>query len=277
MAGGLRDHARAALAARLRELVPAGALHADGAHTLRFADALVPTTGADGAAWAHAQLAARAKGELRPTRAGGVPAHAAWSSAALVARAFGPWRERPAELVLAGLGPFTGVVLEERLLIPHGGGAPNLDVALPARTGTLTGVESKLTEHLAPARTRAWPPAYRRPAMAAALSPPWRALFTDLLDGRWAPRHLDAGQLVRHALSLRDGDHDLVLVFWEPANAEEHPEVLAHRAEVAQVLERVGDARPRLHALAWSAVLAGWAPHAPDHVAALRERYEVAV
>lgn len=271
----LRSRARAALAARLRELLPGDGLHPAGTHARRFADALVPTLSPADVTWAHGELAARAKGELRPAGAGAVPAHAAWSSTALVCSALAPWRERPGELRLAGHGPFDAVRLEERLAIPHGGGAPNLDVALGAGP-ELLGVESKLTEHLAPARPRPWKPAYRRPAMAAELGPGWAALFDQLLTGAWAPRHLDAGQLVRHALSLR-GRHGLALVFWEPANAEEHPEVLAHRAEVARALEVVGDTQPRLHAVPWAEVLEGWEPVLPAHVAALRERYAVDV
>lgn len=271
----LRSRAREALAARLREGLAPGALHADGGHALRFADALVSTLGVQDVAWAHEQLAARAKGELRPTRAGAVPAHAAWSSTALVCSAFAPWRERPGDVRFAGRGPFEEVRLEERLAIPHGGGSPNLDVALAAGSA-LVGIESKLTEHLTPRRPRPWKPAYQRPAMVRELREGWATLFADLLEGRWAPRHLDAGQLVRHALSLR-GAHDLVLVFWEPANGDELPEVLAHRAEVARALESVGDALPRLHAMSWSRVLDGWESSMPDHVAALRERYDVAV
>ena len=277
----LQRRAREALAARLRAQVPATALHPGGGHALRFADALVPGLGADDVAWAHAHLARGAKGELRPTRSGAVPAHAAWSSTALVCSAFAPWRADPAALRLAGLGGFDEIRLEERLHIPHGGGTPNLDVALAA-PGRLAGVESKLTEHLAPSPPRAWRPAYRRPAMAAALDGGWAEVFAALLGGRWAPRFLDAGQLVRHALSLqaaaRAGDAYLVLLFWEPAAGEGHPEVRAHREEVAELLAQLGDdASPRLHALTYAALLDAWEPVRPDHVAALRSRYDVAV
>jgi hypothetical protein len=210
-----------------------------------------------------------------------VSAHAAWSSTALVCSAFAAWRSAPGALRIGALGGFCEVRLEERLHIPHGGGTPNLDVALPAG-GAYVGVESKLTEHLAPRRERAWPPAYRRPAMAAALDGGWAEVFADLLEGRWSPRHLDAGQLVRHALSLTrvdaDVDAHLVLLFWEPADGGEHPEVRTHRDEVAELLARVGDdAMPRLHALPWAAVLDAWEPVRPAHVAALRSRYDVAV
>ena len=261
---GLQARARKALAGRLRESVPGDAMHQGGAHTLRFADALIPTLGSDEVAWIRGQLAARAKGELRPSKAGTVQSQAAWSSTALVASAFAPWR-----------GRLPGLALEARLHIPHGGGTPNLDVAFDGCDG-LVGVESKLTEHLDPARVRAWRPAYRRPAMAAELQGGWASVFADLLDGRWAPRFLDAGQLVRHALSLRRAG-DLVLLYWEPANAEEHPEVLAHRAEVADLIDRVGDARPRLHAFSWAQLFDVWETVVPEHVGALRERYDVPV
>ena len=271
----LRQRAREALAARLRELLPARELHPGGAHARRLAGALVPTLDPADVAGAHAALAARAKGELRPTRAGAVPACAAWSSTALVCSALAPWRTAPEELRVDGLGPFDEIRLEERLAIPHGGGTPNLDAALVSGAA-LVGVESKLTEHLAPARPRPWRPAYLRPAMAAELRGGWADLFGELVEGSWVPRHLDAGQLVRHALSLR-GSHDLVLAYWEPADGDALPEVLAHRAEVRRVLERVGEARPRLHAAAWPRIWDSWEAARPAHVAALRERYDVAV
>lgn len=277
----LQRRARQALAARLREQVSAAALHSGGGHALRFADALVPALAAEDVAWAHAHLARGAKGELRPTRAGAVPAHAAWSSTALVCSAFAPWRADPAALRVAGLKGFDEIRLEERLHIPHGGGTPNLDVALAA-PGLLAGVESKLTEHLAPSSPRAWRPAYRRPAMAAALDGGWAEVFAALLDGRWAPRFLDAGQLVRHALSLqaaaRAGEAHLVLLFWEPAAGEDHREVLAHRDEVAELLSRLGDdMTPRLHAVTYASLLDAWDPVRPELVAALRARYEIDV
>ena len=260
---GLQRSARAALAARL-----------GCEHTARLADALVPTLSEDDVAWAHAQLAARAKGELRPSKAGTVQAHAAWSSTALVCSTFAPWRHEPGALRVGELSGFAEVRLEERLHIPHGGGTPNLDVALPAEGG-FVGIESKLTEHLAPRRARAWPPAYRRPAMAAALDGGWAEVFAALLEGRWAPRFLDAGQLVRHALSLRRfGDATLVLLFWEPAGGTAHPEVREHRDELAELLARLGDdASPAFRAQSYDQLLAAWAPVRPDHVAALRERY----
>lgn len=237
----------------------------DGA---RFPGAL---TAAD-AAWAHAQLAARARGELRPARSGVAPIDAATSSTALVAGAFAFWRSRPRELVVPGVdGPFTDVRLEERLAIPHGGGNPNLDVALDGPDG-LVGIEAKLTEHLAPRRPRPWKPAYRRPAMRAALDDTWRAVFDDLREDRWAPRFLDAGQLVRHALSLR-GAGTLVYLHW---TACDDP-FAEHAAELDALLDRVRGATPRLHALTYAALFDAWEPVAPVHVAALRARYDVSL
>jgi len=180
------------LSARLREQLAPAALHADGQHALAFADALVPSLGAEDVEWANGQLALRAKGELLPTRAGAVPAHAAWSSTALVCSAFAGWRGEPGALRIAGLGGFEELRLEERLHIPHGGGTPNLDVALSTPDG-LVGVESKLTEHLAPRPARAWAAAYRRPGMASVLDGGWADVFAALIEGRWSPRFLDAG------------------------------------------------------------------------------------
>jgi hypothetical protein len=249
--GSLQARARAALAARLRELVPAGRLHPGGEHALALEDALA----AGDPAWVLGHLERGAKGELRPRADGAVPGFAAWSSTALVASAFAPLR-----------GELPGLVLEARLHIPHGGGTPNLDARWDG-----VGVEAKLTEHLAPRAARAWRPAYRRPAMRDALEGGWRATFDALLDGTWAPRFLDAGQLVRHALSLhRARDTELRYVFWQPGGA--HPELAQHRAELDELLERVGAARPRLRALTWAEQWAGW-PHAP----VLRERYDLDV
>jgi len=277
----LQRRAREALASRLRAQVPATALHHGGQHALRFADALVPTLSPGDVTWAHEQLSLRAKGELRPAGSGAVPAHAAWSSTALVSSAFAPWRAAPEGLCVAGLSGFADVRLEERLHIPHGGGTPNLDVALSA-PGLLVGVESKLTEHLAPRPRREWRPAYRRPSMAAELDEGWAEVFAELLEGRWKPRFLDAGQLVRHALSLsvpRDAaERHLVLLFWEPADGAALPDVVTHREEVRELESRLGaESSPRLHAQSYAELFALWAPVLPDHVAALRERYEVAL
>ena len=267
----MQREAREALAARLRSLLPAGALHPGGQHALRFADALVPTLSDGDVAWAHEQLAARAKGELRPARSGAVQAHAAWSSTAFVCSAFAAWRSDPAALSIAGLSGFTELRLEERLHIPHGGGTPNLDVVCEG-PGVYAGVESKLTEHLAPSPPRAWRPAYRRPAMLAALDGGWADVFAALLSGDWAPRFLDAAQLVKHALSLQRPDAHLVLLYWEPVPL---PEL---RAELAELHARLGpDPSPRFHAVTHDELLRSWTARRPDHVAALRERYGVAV
>ena len=246
----LTSRARAALAARLRELVPPQRLHPGGAHALAAADALV--LGPDDLAWALAHLRRGAPGELRPRADGAVPLHAAWSSSGLVAGVFAPRRDE-----------LPGLRLELRLPIPHGGGTPNLDAAWDSASG-LVGVEGKLTEHLAPRRPRPWRPAYHRPAMRDALAAGWREAFGLLLDGRWSPRFLDAGQLVRHALSLaHDPGAELRYVFWEPRG--EHPELREHRAELDRLLALVGEAPPRLRATTWA--LAG----------PLAERYDVEV
>lgn len=281
VSAALQRRAREALSSRLASLVDASAMHEDGVHTCDLRDALVPTLTAAEVAWVHGELARGAKGELRPTRAGAVLAHGAWTSTTLAGSAFAPWRRDPRTLSVAGLDGFDDVRLEERLLIPHGGGTPNLDVALTGGD-VFAGVESKLTEHLAPRPRRPWATAYRRPAMLAALDGGWADVFAALLEGRWAPRFLGAAQLVKHALSLqavaRDTGAHLVLLYWEPQDGDRHGEVLAHREEVAELVERLGgDAVPAFRAQTYAELLTAWEPARPDHVAALRARYDVGV
>ena len=98
--------------------------------------------------------------------------------------------------------------------------------------------------------------------------------------------HLGVEQLIKHALALtsRFPDHDLHLVYvwWEPENAGDIAEVAAHRAEIAELKDRVGEASPRLHALSYSELLAEWEQldepsWVTGHVAQLRSRYAVSI
>lgn len=71
-------------------------------------------------------------------------------------------------------------------------------------------------------------------------------------------------------------------VYWEPADGDEFYEVRRHRAEVAELLERVGRASPRLHALTYDDL---WnqrdtvegVSSLPTHLTALRARYGMAL
>lgn len=233
----------------------------------------------------RAQLSLGSGNELRPTATGKRPAHAPYSSAALAANAFGRWLGSERQLRLAGLGGFTEpLTIEEKLKIACGGGTANLDCVLQA-DGVIVGVESKLTETLEPHRPVAWRAPYLSPDMGAMLDGGWNAVFRASVEGSWQPAHLGVEQLLKHALALASQAADerhLVYVFWEPLNADEHPEVIAHRAEVAELTDRVADGWPRLHVLSYRELLDEWSAltepdWTPEHVAQLRARYELPV
>jgi hypothetical protein len=177
------------------------------------------------------------------------------------------------------------LTIERKLRIRHGGGVANLDCYLEGPE-IILGVESKLTEHLAPHARVDWRPPYRTEEMTTLLSGGWRRVLEDALVGRWMPRHVGLEQLLKHALALNShGDvrpRHLLYCFWEPVNGGEINEVLEHRAEVAELQARVGDAAPSLHVMTYSDLFDEWSCLArPDwvgaHVDALRERYLLSI
>jgi len=70
--------------------------------------------------------------------------------------------------------------------------------------------------------------------------------------------------LVKHAPPLAsrfpEDELHLVYVWWEPDDANEIPETIAHRAEVEELHERLGHASPRLHPLSYSTYMSLVAP-----------------
>ena len=73
----------------------------------------------------------------------------------------------------------------------------------------------------------------------------------------------------------------LVYVYWEPIDEEQLAEVASTGMRLRTMRAR-GKASPRLHALSYSELWSSWEAMSgvdwlPDHVAALRERYELSV
>ena len=95
----------------------------------------------------------------------------------------------------------TPISLEHKLKIAHGGGEANLDCAVTSPE-LLLGVESKLTEYLAPHKPVKWRAPYQQPEMLQLLRDGWRDGFEASLSGVWRPDHLGVEQLVKHALAL---------------------------------------------------------------------------
>lgn len=284
-----RDRAWEQLSERLRELSPDSASRQwiGGTHVRRLADNLVPGMPVGHLHRLRSQLARGAGGELNATASGKRRAHAPYSSAVFALNLFGRWLDHEHQLTVCGLRGFDREVrIEHRLKIAHAGGTANLDVFLE-RGDLVLGVECKLTETLERHQLVGWKGPYREPAMAGMLSDGWRQVLEASLAGSWQPVHVGVEQLVKHALALSShhaGHHQhLLYCFWEPVNADDVPEVVAHRAEVAALMRRLSDSpRPRLHVRAYGDILDEW-DELPEpcwlraHVAEIRARYGVAV
>jgi hypothetical protein len=134
---------------------------------------------------------------------------------------------------------------EQRYPIGLPGNPPNLDVALELRSGAVVGIESKFTEWLGPKhgsklllkdkyfdRGAQW---WRDCGL-----PRCQALAAALKSGDERCRHLDAPQLLKHALGLaagRRGGFALLYLYYDvPGRASR-----AQRDEIARFAAHVGD------------------------------------
>jgi hypothetical protein len=288
MAPGSQERAWAALTLRLREVSATGDEHwIGGSHVRRLSDNALPGLPLGHLERLRAQLALGAGGELTPTPTGKRRAHAPYSSAAFALNLFGRWLDDEEQLILCDLRGFARELrLEHKLKIAHGGGTANLDVFVE-REGLALGVECKLTETLERHEPVEWKEPYVQPEMAGLVGHGWGSVLRASLSGSWRPAHLGVEQLVKHALALashhRRADQHLLYCFWKPANADDVPEVPAHRTEVAELVDRLGeDSRPRLHVRAWKDVLDEWRGlTAPSwlgrHIAQMHARYDVEI
>jgi len=285
MSSDVQQAAREALSMRLRALVPSATRERfiGGTHTRRFADNLLASFSAEQVETLRGQLAGGAGDELDATASGKRRAHAPYSSAALAANAFGGWLGAEHQLQVAGLGGFDRPIsLEHKLQIAHRGGIANLDCLLQSASA-LVGIESKLTEPLAPHEPVEWKAPYKTEAMAALLHDGWLKAFKASLTGAWQPQHLGLEQLLKHALALNSHAAGrvthLVYVYWEPANGAEIPEVTTHRAEIAELARTIEGAPPHLHPRSYEDLLGEWLGipadviRPADHVNRLRARY----
>lgn len=273
-----------ALTDRLKEQLPPDRVAAfvGGTHTETLSDNVVPSITPEHLEILRAQLTAGDGGELTPTTSGKTRAHAPYSSAALALNAFGGWLERETELTVGGLAGWTEPVqIEAKLQIDHGGGRANLDVLLRA-PGRVLAIESKLKEYVAPHEPTTLKPVYAKPEMAELLPGGWRRVLEALNAGKLPFRHLGADQLVKHALAVNSQfpgqERTLAYVYWEPANASDFPEFQAHRQELDQLIELLGDdADPTFLIRTYDELFEEWrvSPDAviQQHVAALVARY----
>lgn len=204
------------------------------------------------------------------------------SSAALAANGFGWFLDRPDELPafppLADLfGRPVKVGIECEMRFPWSGGRhPWLDAAVWTETH-LVGVESKRYEPFRGAKPAELSEAYNRDVWGEGMTR-WQAM-RDLLSAE--PRrysHLDAAQLVKHALGIatqasREGlEPALLYLYAEPDGGMEISDgaFLQHRREIEDLQVRVAGDRVRFAACSWRGWLSAFSGAAADHARAVQ-------
>jgi hypothetical protein len=208
---------------------------------------------------------------------------AAHSSSGLAVNCFAPFRCRIADLTLPDGGAFETLQFEQKCPTGlRGGRAPNLDVLLTGPDGVV-GIESKLSEFLAPHRAE-FSPAYAEQIRDERRDQGYFCEMLRLIDAPNSYVWLDAAQLIKHAFGLartfRDGPVTLLYLYWEPANPDVRPEFAAHRQEIATFAERVAGSTPRFRAISYPDLWRSWDAARPAdwlarHLEALRGRYEI--
>lgn len=205
---------------------------------------------------------------------------AAHSSSALAVNAFGPWRKHPQGLSLLGKTGFDFLQFEKQCPTGLGGIPPNLDLVV-AGTDVVIGVESKFLEILAPKPAK-FADSYTRENLPQ-MEPSWWYLMNALKAG--PDQYLDAAQLVRHYLGLRNQPEYqgkkivLLYVFWEPENWRDFPEYRRHRDELAAFQEQVEDSAVSFVWTTYPELWNQWTELGlyPGHVEELRRRYGLSI
>jgi hypothetical protein len=209
---------------------------------------------------------------------------AAHSSSALAVNNFARWRNSAEDLRhlrLAAADPPEDLEFECRCHSGLRGIPPHLDLVLRGREG-IVAVESKCTEQLVE-HSAAFREAYREKIEAVA-HPTWAAQYDALVRDACLYRYLNAAQLVKHYLGLKNTFPDrkvtLLYLFWEPLNVDELPALLEHRDDVAQFATDLADPHVAFESKSYPELWDAWSQQPlpewlPEHVERLRARYGV--
>lgn len=210
---------------------------------------------------------------------------AAFSSSALAVNTFAPFRHHPERLSLLGFHGFTTAQFEYKLPTGLKGNSPNLDLVVRGDSTTIC-VESKFLEPLTPKEAK-FADSYST-AMATLAESSWVGVFEHLkIDPKYY-RHLDAAQLVKHYLGMRNtlggSPEKLVLLYlyWEPVNAQEIEEFSRHRDEVLDFTSRVSASDIQFTSISYPKLWESWGKSSdwdgmPAHLVNLRQRYLYAI
>jgi hypothetical protein len=215
------------------------------------------------------------------------------SSSALCVNSFARFKACPNLLPLGGSVGIPPFIFEGKCAVGLTGRSgqhpPNLEVLAKSRTEIL-GIESKCTETLREKLPK-FSDAYERDILDDRRSGAWFSVMQAITSGTETYRYLDAAQLVKHAFGIANIDRlegtplrpaKLVYVYWEPENASDVPECLAHRAELSRFTEVVAGGYPSFASISYPELWLEWEDRAePDwlrrHVGALRRRYSVRI
>ncbi|ABI77449.1 hypothetical protein HNE_2509 [Hyphomonas neptunium ATCC 15444] len=192
------------------------------------------------------------------------------SSAALAINCIG-WFIEQANLFpplpgLEGLFPAEIVDVEFQARFPwRGGHHPWLDGVVITKTH-LIGIESKRYEPFRDAKKAAFSDAYERPVWEGL--EPYAALKDALRSNELRYQHLDAVQLIKHALGLcteakrRELQPALFYLYAEPAHLlhsdKGRSAIARHRAEIAEFSERASSARIQFAAASYNDWIGRW-------------------
>ncbi len=205
---------------------------------------------------------------------------AAHSSSALAANTFGLWRKHPEDLNLLGMSGFTSFRFERQCPTGLGGIPPNLDFLVEG-PAIVIGAESKFLEILTPKKPHF--AASYKPANLPQMETCWADWMEELKAG--PEQYLDAAQLVRHYLGLRNQpefkDRKIILlyVFWEPENWREFPEYRQHREELAVFESKVKKSEVTFVWMSYPQLWDQWESRGfyADPVREIRKRYLLSI
>lgn len=182
------------------------------------------------------------------------------SSSALAANCFGPFRRDPSSLTISGDSGFDELRFEAQCPTGLKGTPPTLDVLLSAGDRVLA-IESKFTEYLT-----------RKPAKFAdaynglldtLFEPQWAAVYEELKTDPMAYAPLDAAQLVKHYLGIRntfpDKETTLLYLYWEPMDNPTGGVFEAHRNSVDRLTERTAGSIIGFESISYPQLWKAWA------------------
>ena len=222
--------------------------------------------------------------ELKDSRKAPAKFCAAYSSSALAVNSFGPFRHSPDRLNLPGFDGFNSAKFERKCPTGLDGKPPNLDF-FAAGSGGLVAFESKFLETL-DSRNAKFVESYNALIKSSLTEPVWRTTYEYLIDDSKKFKHLDAAQLVKHYLGIRNTFSEcratkvLFYVYWEPLNAEEFPVFQEHQNEIAEFSDSVSGSEIEFVAHSYSELWQFWSTGSQwngmlAHIDALRRRYEL--